>query len=218
VCARFADGKQVKESCMLLTEREGSLPLSLTMGAPPQTPGDLLSAWVIPNADAAGYYRWTLPAADLKKLSGPGYAKLTAPERMSFAESLRAGFIRGTTPAADVLTALTPFAADPNHAVARRRWSCSATSAGGWMATPPSGRAWRPTAKRLYGPIAKDLGWEPAKGKPEDTERPLLRRMVIGFLAEDVKDPNVRKEAVARARAYLGLGKDNALPPGGDPP
>src|SRR4029079_11560340 len=99
VCARYADGKQIKEACTLLTDREGALPLE-TASCP---------AWVMPNADAAGYYRWTLPAADFSKLAGQGFAKLTAPERMSLAGSLRAGFNKGTMPSGDVLNALAPL-------------------------------------------------------------------------------------------------------------
>src|SRR6185369_11290687 len=65
--------------------------------------------------------------------------------------------------------------------------------------------------QRLYAPILQNVGWEPQKGKAEDEDRTVLRREVIEFLAEQAKDAKVRKEAAARGRAYLGIGKDGAL-------
>src|SRR6202012_475399 len=94
------------EACTLLTDREGALPL-----------GGSCPAWVMPNADAAGYYRWSLAPADEKKL-GASLKALDERERMSFARSLTAGFVRGTAKAADVIEAMAPLAADPSYAVA----------------------------------------------------------------------------------------------------
>src|SRR5262249_8425057 len=48
ICMRYASGKGARETCTLLTEAEGKLPLE----------GDACPAWVMPNADGAGYYRW----------------------------------------------------------------------------------------------------------------------------------------------------------------
>jgi alanyl aminopeptidase len=201
VCVRYPDGVEVKESCRLLTERVSAIALEGKASCP---------AWVMPNADAAGYYRWSLPGAELKALASAGYAKLTTRERMSFAQSLRAGFLKGTTPADEVLRALAPFAADPSYAVARAPMEVLDTLRG-WLAKDPLRAAVEAYGQRLYNPVFKNLGWEPQKGKAEEADRPLLRRAIIGFLANVAQDPKVRKEAAARGRAYLGFGTDGAI-------
>jgi alanyl aminopeptidase len=86
-----------------------------------------------------------------------------------------------------------------------------------WLEDGPA----RPDVERygrsLYAPVYRELGWEPAKrpsGKgEEEVDRRLLREQVVSFLALAVRDPEVRKEAVKRGRAYVGFGKDGGLHP-----
>src|SRR5438552_11758247 len=54
LCVRSPAGEQ----CTLLTSAEGEMELP---GCP---------QWLIPNADASGYYRWSLAREDLARLSG----------------------------------------------------------------------------------------------------------------------------------------------------
>jgi alanyl aminopeptidase len=219
VCARYAKGEGSAVACSLLTAREGSMKLDAG-GAGGET--SACPKWVLPNADGAGYYRWALPPADLSALADKGYAKLSPRERLSFAQSLKAGFHRGATPAADVMAALAPLARDASFAVATKPMSFLHTAMR-WLEAGPE----RPDVERygrsLYAPVYRELGWEPAKkgagagagaGKAEeDVDKRLLREQVVGFLALGVRDPDVRKEAVKRARAYAGFGKDGAIHP-----
>src|SRR6185295_12969194 len=101
VCARYAVGGKVTESCTLLTQANGTLELP---GCP---------TWLTPSAEAAGYYRWALPPEDLKKLRAAGYAQLSVLERIALAETLRVGVFSGTIAIADALAALEPIARDP---------------------------------------------------------------------------------------------------------
>ena len=48
-CSDGPCGAEVREACTLLEDQEGVLEL-----------GDVCPSWVMPNADAAGYYRWSL--------------------------------------------------------------------------------------------------------------------------------------------------------------
>ena len=70
-----------RDACALLATPEGRVPLE--SGCPP---------WVMPNADGTGYYRWTLPPADLERLLDRGWPRLAPEERLSVADSLGAGF------------------------------------------------------------------------------------------------------------------------------
>jgi alanyl aminopeptidase len=202
VCARYADGKETRRACTLLTGREGELPLEAAA----------CPAWVMPNADADGYYRWSLGAAEGRALAKDGYKKLSPRERLSFADSVRAGFARGKLPAGEALSVLAPFAADPSPSVATAPMDLVGTSAR-WLEKDPLVDAVRAYGRALYAPVYRDLGWAPKKGAAEDPGRALLRRNVIGFLAFQARDPEVRREAAARGRAYVGYGKDGRIHP-----
>jgi cytosol alanyl aminopeptidase len=194
VCARYADGKQIREACTLLEGRTGELPL----------PAASCPAWVMPNADAAGYYRWSLGPEDSKKLA-QGLGALNERERMSVGNSLTAAFARGVTPAADVLSAVAPLARDSSSAVASTPMEMLA-SVGRWLEGDPLHERVRAYAGELYGPAFRALGWQPKKGEAEAPARTVLRRSVIEFLALTARDGAVRREAAARGRAYLGKG------------
>jgi cytosol alanyl aminopeptidase len=201
VCARYPDGEGLKEACSLLTEREGSLPLE----------GKGCPAWVMPNADASGYYRWALSAADLGRLASAGYARLTTRERMSLGESVYASFSRASMPAGDALRALEKLAVDPSHLVAAEPMRLIASIGRFLDEDREMRKAMEAYGQRLYGPAYRALGWEPKKGKTDGAAQVLLRRAVVEFMALEAREPEARKEAMARARAYLGLGKDGAL-------
>jgi alanyl aminopeptidase len=166
----------------------------------------------MPNADGAGYYRWTVPAADLAKLTGAGWAQLSTRERMSVADALRAAFSRGTAPTAEVLAHVSPLAKDTNPAVATAPMAFLRT-ARDWLAGDPLAGAVDAHGRKLYAAAYRDLGWGPAKGKTEQPERQMLRQEVIGFLAQTARDPAARKEAVLRGKAYVGHGGDGAIHP-----
>jgi alanyl aminopeptidase len=213
VCVRYAKGEGSAVACSLLTDREGTMQLD------PEGPKGACPKWVLPNADGAGYYRWALPPGDLAALADKGYAKLTPRERLSFAQSLKAGFQRGATPAADVMAALAPLARDSSSAVAVKPMAFLSTAMR-WLEGGPARADVERYGRSLYAPAYRELGWEPSKSKKaaagkveEDVDKRLLRDQVVGFLALGVRDPDVRREAVRRGKAYVGFGKDGAIHP-----
>ena len=74
--------------------------------------------WVMPNADAAGYYRWSMPAYGLARLMGAGWSHLTERERLSVADDLTAAYAAGTADGPTVFGALARFASDDSRDVA----------------------------------------------------------------------------------------------------
>lgn len=226
VCARYPTdkaGKEVKESCTLLTEREGALPLDAAA----------CPAWVLPNADGAGYYRWSLPVGELRSLAGAAASRLGVRERMSLAENIDAGFRRGAIAAADALAVIAPLARDEHRLVAGAPMDLLRT-ARRWLSDDPARAAVEAYGQRLYADAYRELGWGPrpanAKGAPaggaprrgaaakesgETASRQLHRQDVIEFLALTAQDPAVRKEAGARGRAYArgGVLHPEALDP-----
>jgi alanyl aminopeptidase len=205
VCARYPegkDGKQIKESCTLLDKREGALALD-TATCP---------AWVMPNADAAGYYRWSLVPADGKKLATAGYKSLNERERASLGRSLVSAFGLGKASTTEVMEAIAPLAADPSHVVSATPISMLEDVLR-WFSGEPLEENIRAYARSLYQPAYRALGWDPKKGAREEPSRILQRQMVLDFLARDARDEEVRREAKKRGLAYLGFGKDNTVHP-----
>ena len=191
VCARFADGAEIREACTLLADREGVLPLDASS----------CPAWVMPNADAAGYYRWSLAPADRQRLAA-NLPALRERERVSFARSLTASYLRGAEPVAEVLAAVSALAADPSPGVAAVPMDL-VPAIGRWLEGEPAEAGLQAWSAALFAPIFRGLGWEPKKGDAEDPGRPALRQSVIELLAFTARDKAVRREAAARGRALL---------------
>jgi cytosol alanyl aminopeptidase len=202
VCVRYEAGGVLREGCTLLSGEHGVLELEAE-GCP---------AWVLPNADGAGYYRWSLPPGELAALLEKGWPQLGEPERLSVADSIAAAFDSARMPAADVFAALQRFAAEPSVAVASAPMGLlrAAREELADEATRPRVEAF---VRRLYGPVARRLGWEPCAGCPEDGETKLLRARVLEFLIETGRDEALRAEAAERGRRLAGLGAGGAMNP-----
>jgi alanyl aminopeptidase len=193
VCARYDDGT-TKEACTLLAAPEGTLPLDTTS----------CPTWVMPNADAAGYYRWSLAAGDRKNLAA-ALPKLRERERVSYGRSLSASFARGGTPLRELLDGLAPLSDDPSLPVVAPLMDLVRALAA-WLDGDATHAGLERYATGLFTKAFREVGWEAKKGEVEEAPRVALRQGVIEFLALTARDPAVRKEAAARGRAYLGLG------------
>jgi len=165
---------------------------------------------VMPNADANGYYRWTLATADLDKLRRTGWRSLTPRERLSTADSLNASFAAASMPAADVLSMMTAFATDSARPVATAPMGLLRFS-NDYVADDAMRAKVQAFSQRLYAPAMRRLGWTPRRN--EDGETKLIRSEVIEFLAMTVRDVVVRREGARRGRAYIGFGGDGQLHP-----
>jgi alanyl aminopeptidase len=181
-------------ACTLMTDREADVALQSC------------PAWVMPNADAAGYYRFALAPGDLRALRD-GLPKLSERERLAYATSLRAAWSRGTTPMKDVLAAEEPLASDHEPAVAEEPMGFVGVSRD-WLFGDPLRAKVEGYGRSLYGAVGRKLGWTAAKG--DDDETRTLRASVLGFLAMTARDPAVRAEAKKRGLAYV---KDGAIHP-----
>ncbi len=186
--------------CTLLTQPEGDVALD-TKECP---------AWVFPNADAAGYFRFALAPGDLSRLRANGMTAMTTREKAAFSQSIYAAYARGTMTMKDVLGAVGPLArdADPTVAGAPMGYLSQARD---WLFREPTRASVEAKARELYGPVARALSWEAKPGESDEVRT--LRARVLGFLATTGRDPGVRAEAKKRGLAYLGLGDDRAAAP-----
>ena len=185
VCVRYGDATRANRACGF---GEASVRIPIEGRCP---------TWIIPNADAVGYYRSSIDPKVARDLLDPRsaiarVAKPTSAERMMLVADLRA-MVQRDELAIDRLLALVPaIAADPDPKVAR--WAFEAAS----FATDELDDALHAAATkwrvRAFGPSARALGWRRAQS--DSDERHSLR---IRQLAEVARDD----DAIARAGEKL---------------
>ncbi|HEX5658011.1 MAG TPA: M1 family aminopeptidase, partial [Polyangiales bacterium] len=102
VCVRYGQqGAPAKEACQLLSEQTATIALEGTC-----------PTWVMPNAGAQGYYRWSLSDQDLDALIARRNELATA-EQMSLANNLGAALRAGTVELSRALKAQKLLTASP---------------------------------------------------------------------------------------------------------
>ncbi len=190
VCVRYPDGASTATTCALIDGAQGEV--SLGAGACP--------AWVMPNADAGGYYRWTLPAAGLTALVTRGWTSLSPVERLSVVNNARAGFTATTLDYAALRPVLARAAADAERLVAIDPLPFWTRLIDDELTGPAAQRA-RREAVTQYSRAWASLGW--TRRPDEDTERSLLRRDLAGFLGLVASDPAVRAEGARRGTQWF---------------
>lgn len=190
VCARFGRDGKSDAQCFLLDQPEQNFALD---GACPE--------WLMPNADARGYYRFDLDAGDFARL-GKASARLSAPEQIVYADSLVAAFDRGTLPPASVLEAMPELARSDVPQVATALFGRYE-----WIRTHVVGDAARPALDRwvaaLYAPRMQTLTWRRKDGESGTTTA--LRSRLADFLALKLRDRDARSALGVQGRAALGL-------------
>ena len=101
VSLRYSDGTSSRVETVLLEgpSREITLPAPAV-------------AWVFPNADAAGYYRFDLPPADLQDLADHAAVRLSVVERVAFLGNAQALLDAGRIDGARFLQVIGRFGGD----------------------------------------------------------------------------------------------------------
>ena len=190
LCARFGRGDATALQCFLVEQQKQSFAVA---GACPD--------WYLPNADAAGYYRFAMSEAALAALTRH-VAALAPAEQMIFGDAIKSAFARGEIGPGAVLDAMPPLAASDLPQVA---FMLSGNLV--WMREHLATDATRPAldayAIQLYAPRLQALGYRHRAGESDATSR--LRQRLIELLAFDVRDADVRKELNRQGRAALGL-------------
>ncbi len=192
-CVHSGKGAASATQCQLLDRAEAEMVLD---GGCPD--------WYLPNAQARGYYRVALAAADRAALTRVA-ASLDDRERLAFADAIKAGFERGDVDAAGVLDAIGQLAG------AKTREAAFALDAElVWIRTHLADATARAAIdaeiERLYLPRLQALGYLRRAGESEDAA--LLRADLVELLARKADSPTVRAALLAQGKAVLaGDGK-----------
>jgi alanyl aminopeptidase len=198
VCVRYGTADGSKVACEMLDKATGSMTLA---GASKPT-------WVMPNANASGYYRFNLDKNALGSLAKQ-VGKLSDAEQLAYADAVGASFRHGDLDAGDVMMALRPLTSSKIREVAtaplgQLNWIYR------HVASTDAQRAhvadW---VKAAYLPQLEQLGYQRKAGEAEDAA--LMRSTLVSLFAFDYKVPEVRAALLKQGEAALKPKADGQL-------
>lgn len=192
VCMRYdAGGGAAAESCVLLDAPERRVILDV----------DRCPAWLVPNAQAHGYYRYAMPVDALAALAR---APLAGREAVDLALGLRALLRSGDLAADDALELAGALAARPERHAVEAVIDLLAEIERDLL---PAGREqhFRAHVRALFGARARALGLAPAPGESE--EDTLLRARLVAFAGRWGRDPALLRDARRSAETWLRTGQ-----------
>jgi alanyl aminopeptidase len=201
VCLRYGlgaadaheQGKPTAELCTLLSESESDLPLKAK-----ECP-----SFVLPNAEAKGYYRWSLGAHDFDALLRH-LGELSVAEKLSALSNADAAAHAGELPFARVLELARKLGSAPERALVSAALDVI-ESARDPLFDDAQLPAYRALLRDLVQYRAHELALQPKHGAKEDGETKLLRPLLFATLALQAQDPAGLGELAHLGRIRLGL-------------
>lgn len=198
VCVRYGTAAGSKTQCEMLDKPEGTMVLA----------DATTSAWVMPNANASGYYRFGMAKAAWADLTQHVTA-LNDKEQLAYADSIDAGFRHGALNAGDVLAALKPLAGAKTREVASAPLSTVV-----WIYRHEAGTDAQRAAivewvKAAYLPRMEQLGYQRKAGEADGDS--ILRTTLAHSLALDFNVPEVRAALLKQGDAALAKKQDGSL-------
>ena len=160
-------------------------------------------AWVHPNADEAGYYRWSVDSQTLGRLTAAATA-LNERERIGLIQNATALLDAGEIHGDQYISLLAAFSGEQNPVVLSALISAMGRVRTTFV-TEPLEDSFAATLRRVLGPALKRYGIDRAPAEAEAVS--LVRPKLLGWLGEEGKDEAVRSRAESLARAFL---KDRA--------
>ncbi|MEM9490902.1 MAG: M1 family metallopeptidase, partial [Myxococcota bacterium] len=194
MCLRYPDtaagGRKSLTQCTVLDRPEARLEL----------PGAGCPTWVMPNADAAGYYRYRV---DRDQLAALVRAPLSTRERVDLSHNLRGWLLGGQLPIGDGLDALGALGRG------RDRHLVQATMAilkdvVEHLAGPADRAAVGALVRRLLGARARAVGLVPRRVESENDT--LLRPVLVGFVGRYGAPPALVRPATRLTETWLKSG------------
>ena len=177
VCLKGENGAQ---KCVLLTKKEQTFSLPAC------------GSWVMANAGAVGYYRTGYPSDALDNMSHTVEKDLTPAERIMLLSDSWASVRVGEQKIGDYLALAESLQSDRTRAVLEQM-AGQVTYIGDYLVTDNDREAYEQWVRRLFSPIAKELGWTPKPGERDETKS--LRARIMSVLGHAGRDPEVIADA-----------------------
>lgn len=164
--------------------------------------------WLLPDAGARGYYRWTLPAERILDLAGRAADVMGPRERVAFLGNASALLDAGEIGGDAYLELINGFADDPEPEVVSTLISGLDKVRRSFVPDELTGGFARYVRATLR-PALDRFGLQARPGEPEAVT--LFRPRLYRWLGDEGQDPDVRRHAARLARAYLS--KPDAVDP-----
>jgi alanyl aminopeptidase len=190
VCVRYGTADGSKVSCDVLAKAGGSMVL----------PGASQPTWIMPNANASGYYRFSLGKKEFADLTAH-VAQLSDAEQLAYADAVDASFQHGDIDAGDALAALKPLTSSKILVVATAPLDQVEWIYRNEASTDAQRSKLAAWVKDAYLPRLQQLGYQRKDGEPGDDA--LLRSALAGALGLQYKLPEVRAELLKQGEAAL---------------
>ena len=190
IALRYPSGDTTQVHRVLLTKAEQVVALDTKT-----TP-----AWIYPNAEESGYYRWSVPPEMFDRLAGEAGHELETPERLGMLANASALLGAGLLPGPAQLGLLERFASDPDLRVVAGVVAELDDIRATFFAEGRDGE-FAPFVRRTIGPALERIGEAPRPGEPPFVAK--LRPRILTILGDAGRDEAVLAEAGRLARAYL---------------
>ena len=201
LCVSSINGESRKDYCQILdkSEAEYSYPVEQC----PQI--------VSPNKDAAGYYRWSVPAEKWQLLT-KNLNQLNPAERISVSSNLFAEFRAGRSDADSVIQSAQAFAGLTDEESKLLPIGAIEYLAE-YVADDNQKRQMSQYLKSLYGDLIESLGFD--ANTELDKQDPALaakiRKRLLNLFAMKLKDQRIRSILSERGLAYVGFTGDKQV-------
>ncbi len=187
LCVRYeVPNAGSKVQCELVDQAEAKIELK----------GASLGSWYIPNADAAGYYQFSLPQKEFTRLTA-ATEKLSNTEQLAYAYAISAAFNHGDINLLAVVDAAKKFANSNSRQISTALFSQLSTIHRHVLKTEAEREHFRKVLANLYLPKLNQLGYVSKTG--ESAEDSLWRSELVRFLALDIQVPEVRTQLLKQS-------------------
>jgi len=191
LCVRYeVPNAGSKVQCELVDQAETKIELK----------GASLGSWYIPNADAAGYYQFSLPQKEFALLTA-ATEKLSNTEQLAYAYAISAAFNHGDINLLAVVDAAKKFANSNSRQISTALFSQLSTIHRHVLKTEAEREHFRKVLANLYLPKLNQLGYVSKTG--ESAEDSLWRSELVRFLALDIQVPEVRAQLLKQSDALF---------------
>ncbi len=196
VCVRLDRGGKSSKQCFLLAQPSQEFAIA---GRCPRA--------YLPNADASGYYRFTMADADFAALR-PHVKALIPTEQIIYADAVSSAFVQGSLAPGAVLDSMPTLSGSELPQVATALVGQLA-----WMRDYLATESTRPRldayAATQFAPRMAALGLE---RRPNDTDVTTeLRARLVDVLAVVSREPDLRRQLNHLGRLALGLDSGGAV-------
>jgi len=194
LCVSYAIDAEKDRQCGLMTEASTAITID-AQGCP---------SYVMPNADAGGYYRFALDEAGWLALI-KNLAELSEREAIAMADSLTAAYEVNRVSTATLMDAYRQLAQSPYRNVTMAPTS-KLKRIRDDLADAVSVPAIEEFMRSIYQPRLSTIGIQASSGESVDTA--LLRGSLVTFLAMEANDQALRATLAEQASDYIRMGED----------